>query len=152
LLLNSLVLIVPSDRTDIHTFDDFMSDRVSRIAIGEPESVPAGRYAKESLISLNLFDNLQSKLVFAKDVRQVLSYVETGNVDAGLVYATDANVSDRVQVVSMAPSDTHSPIIYPVSVVADSRQVEAAQTFVEFLSSEPAIEIFESYGFLMADQ
>jgi molybdate transport system substrate-binding protein len=151
LLLNSLVLIVPQDKTDVTDFSDFETDKVGKLSIGEPESVPAGRYAKEALTSMNMFDDLQPKLVFAKDVRQVLSYVETGNVDAGLVYATDAKVSDQVQVIATAPADTHSPIIYPVGVVADSENAEAAQAFVDFLSSDTAIEIFEEYGFAMAE-
>ena len=151
LLLNSLVLVVPPDRTDITGFSDFTSDRITRIAIGEPDSVPAGEYAKASLTALNLFDLLQPKLVFGKDVRQVLSYVETGNVDAGLIYATDAAVSERVRVVATADPDTHGPIVYPVGIVADSDQIEAAESFVAFLSSDRATEIFEHYGFEMAD-
>jgi molybdate transport system substrate-binding protein len=151
LLLNSLVLIVPQDKTDVTDFSDFATDKVSKLALGEPESVPAGKYAQEALTSMTMFDALQSKLVFGKDVRQVLSYVETGNVDAGLVYATDAKVSDQVQVVATAPADTHSPIIYPVGVVADSENAEAAQAFVDFLSSDTAVAIFEEYGFTMAE-
>ncbi|MGJ3244805.1 MAG: molybdate ABC transporter substrate-binding protein [Elainellaceae cyanobacterium] len=151
LLLNALVVIVPQDTTDIADFSDFATDKVRKVAIGEPDSVPAGQYAKEALTSLNLFDALQPKLVFGKDVRQVLSYVETGNVDAGLVYATDAKISDRVQVVTTAPADTHAPIIYPVGVVADSEQAEAAQAFVDFLSMDVAIAIFTDYGFTMAE-
>ncbi|HHP7244944.1 MAG TPA: molybdate ABC transporter substrate-binding protein [Elainellaceae cyanobacterium] len=150
LLLNALVVIVPQD-SDFADFSDFATDKVSKVAIGEPDSVPAGQYAKEALTSLNLFDALQPKLVFGKDVRQVLSYVETGNVDAGLVYATDAKISDQVKVVTTAPADTHSPIIYPVGVVADSEHADAAQSFVDFLSSKMAIAIFEDYGFTMAE-
>ncbi|MGJ3252312.1 MAG: molybdate ABC transporter substrate-binding protein [Elainellaceae cyanobacterium] len=151
LLLNALVVIVPQDKTDIADVSDFATDKVSKMAIAEPDSVPAGRYAKEALTSLNLFDTLQSKLVFGKDVRQVLSYVETGNVDAGLVYATDAKISDQVRVVTTVPADTHSPIIYPVGVVADSENAEAAQAFIDFLSMDVAIAIFEDYGFMMAE-
>ena len=150
LLLNSLVLIVPQAETNITDFSDFATDTVSKFAIGEPESVPVGRYAKEALTSLDLFDALQSKMVFGKDVRQVLSYVETGNVEAGLVYATDAKISDQVKVVATAPPDNHSPIVYPVGVVATSENAEAAQAFVEFLSSNTAIAIFEEYGFVVA--
>ena len=150
LLLNSLVLITPQDATAIADFNDFATDKVAKIAMGEPESVPAGRYAKEALTSVNLFEDLQPKLVFGKDVRQVLAYVETGNVDAGLVYATDAAASDQVQVAATAPADTHSPIIYPVGVAADSANAEAAQAFVDFLFSDAAAVIFEEYGFTMA--
>ena len=151
LLLNSLVLIVPQDKTDISDFSDFGTDKVGKLTLGEPESVPAGKYAQEALTSMNMFDALQPKMVFGKDVRQVLSYVATGNVDAGLVYATDARVSDQVQVIATAPADSHSPIIYPVGVVADSKNAEAAHAFVDFLSSDTATDIFEEYGFAMAE-
>ena len=152
LLQNTLVLIVPQDQDKVAGFEDLETDRVSKIAIGEPESVPAGRYAKEVLRAMNLFDALQPKLVYSRDVRQVLSYVETGNVDAGLVYATDALVGDRVQVVTTAPAQTHSPIVYPVAVVKDSVNSEAAQAFVDFLTTDAASAIFQEYGFSMADE
>lgn len=151
LLLNSLVLIVPKDKTEVTDFTDLDTDKIGKLALGEPESVPAGKYARETLTAMNLFEALQPKLVFGKDVRQVLSYVETGNVDAGLVYATDAKVSDQVQIVATAPADSHAPIIYPVGVVADSQHAEAAQAFVDFLSSDTAVGIFQSYGFTMAE-
>ncbi len=151
LLLNSLVLIVPLDKDDVIDFSDLATDKVNRVAIGEPESVPAGGYAKETLTSLNLFGDLQPRMVFGKDVWQVLSYVETGNVDAGLLYATDANVSDQVRVVMTAPADTHSPIIYPIGVMAGSKNAGAAQAFIDFLSTELAVDIFKNYGFTMAE-
>ena len=150
LLLNSLVLVVPQNNTDVTDFSDFATDKVSKLSIAEPESAPAGRYAKEALTSLKLFDALQPKMVFGKDVRQVLSYVETGNVDAGVVYATDAKISNQVRVVATAPTDSHSLIVYPVGVVADSKNAEAAQAFVDFLSSDRVNAIFEEYGFVMA--
>ncbi|MEO1208146.1 MAG: molybdate ABC transporter substrate-binding protein [Cyanobacteria bacterium J06638_20] len=151
LLQNDMVLIAPQDDAEISDFDSLTLDPVSRVAIGEPESVPAGRYAKEVLTSMEIFDGLESKLVFTSNVRQVLSYVETGNVDAGVVYATDAMLSEQVRVVATAPADTHSPIVYPIAVVQDSDNAEAAQVFVDFLSTDKAIAIFEAYGFTLAD-
>lgn len=152
LLLNSLVAIVPADKDlSVASFNDFATDKVSKIALGEPDSVPAGQYAQETLTSLNLFDAVQSKLVFGKDVRQVLSYVETGNVDVGLVYATDAKTSERVRIIATADAETHSPIVYPIGIVADSDRAEAARAFLEFLSSDAAADIFENYGFTMAN-
>ena len=147
LLQNALVLVVPQSKTEVVSFPDLSTDSVGKVAIGEPESVPAGRYAKEALASLDLFDSIQSKLVFAKDVRQVLAYVETGNVDAGLVYATDAQLSDQVQSIAIAPAETHAPIIYPIAVVQDSDAQAAAIAFVDFLSSDTATAIFQDYGF-----
>jgi len=147
LLQNEIVLVVPQDKVTIADFKDLETEAIGKVAIGEPDSVPAGQYAKEVLTSLTLFEGLQPKLVFGKDVRQVLSYVETGNVDAGLIYTTDAQGSDRVAVVAIAPAETHAPIIYPVAVVQDSDEAAAAQAFVDFLSSDTAIAIFQGYGF-----
>ena len=149
LLQNALVLIVPSGQTAIATFTDLQGEGVRKVAMGEPESVPAGRYAKESLTTLGLFDKLQGKLVYGKDVRQVLAYVETGHVEAGLVYATDAQRSDRVVAIATAPPNSHAPITYPVAIVKDSPHLEAARAFIAFLSSEPAAVIFQRHGFAL---
>jgi molybdate transport system substrate-binding protein len=151
LLQNAIVLIVALDNDDITDFTELTADQVGKVAIGEPESVPAGRYAREVLTTFNLFDALQAKMVFGKDVRQVLSYVETGNADAGLVYLTDALISDQVKVVTTAPTDSHSPIVYPIAIVNDSENAEAAQDFIDFLSTETAVENFQDYGFTMAE-
>jgi molybdate transport system substrate-binding protein len=150
LLRNDIVLVVPTTSA-ITQFPDLATDGVDRVAIGEPDSVPAGQYGREVLTAFNLLDKLQPKLVFAKDVRQVLSYVETGNVDAGLVYATDARMSDQVQIAAISPVEAHTPIVYPVAVVADSQQAAAARGFVAFLSSDTAADIFQSYGFNTID-
>jgi molybdate transport system substrate-binding protein len=150
LLKNQVVLVAPKQATAISDFKDLSDTKVSKIAIADPQSVPAGQYGKEVLTSLNLFDPLKPKFVFAKDVRQVLSYVETGNVDAGFVYITDAKTSDKVKVVATASEASHSPIIYPVAVLKDSKNAGAAKEFVQFLSSDPAKALFEKYGFIMA--
>lgn len=152
LVKNTIVLITLLDTSNVMTFDDLSKDAVTKLSIGEPESVPAGQYSKEVLESLELYDAIQSKTVFAKDVRQVLSYVETGNVDAGLVYSTDANSSDQVQIVATAPEDTHSPIVYPGAVIIDSQHPDAATEFVKFLETDEAIAIFTDYGFLPASE
>ncbi|HAG81909.1 MAG TPA: molybdate ABC transporter substrate-binding protein [Cyanobacteria bacterium UBA12227] len=149
LLTNQVVLIIPKDRTDISNFKDLTGNKVSKIALGNPDSVPAGQYGKEVLTSLKLLKSLESKFIFAKDVRQVLSYVETGNVEAGIVYATDAKASDKVKVVATAPTDSHSPIMYPVAILKDSKNPDAAKEFIEFLSSQSAKGVFEKYGFRM---
>jgi molybdate transport system substrate-binding protein len=148
LLKNEMVLITATSNFDISGFTQLKSDRVQKIAIGAPESVPAGAYAKEVLEFLRLYQALESKFIFAKDVRQVLAYVETGNVDAGMVYRTDANISNRVKIIEIAPEDTHSPIAYPVAIIRESKNPEAAQEFVQFLFSQPAQEIFKKYGFM----
>jgi molybdate transport system substrate-binding protein len=147
LLTNSIVLIVPKGQKTITRFEDLTNNTVRRIAIGEPESVPAGKYAKEVLTSLNLFDALQSKMIYAKDVRQVLNYVETGNVDAGIVYQTDAKISTTVDTAATAPANSHSPIIYPIAVLKESKNPEAAKDFVTFVSGNSASTVFEQFGF-----
>lgn len=150
LLANQILAIAPKEATSISDWKDLATDRVSKIAIGNPDSVPAGKYAKEVLEALNLYDRVKPKLVFAKDVRQVLAYVETGNVDAGLVYTTDAKLSEGVKAIATAGKEHHSPIVYPVAVVKDSKQPEAAKAFVQFLSSPEAKAAFEQYGFKIA--
>lgn len=147
LLKNQIILITPKADNNIASFQDLTKNNIQKIAIGNPESVPAGQYAKEVLESFNLSDKLTSKFVFAKDVRQVLFYVETSNVDGGLVYATDAKISERVKVVATAPENSHSPIIYPVAIIKNSNNPETAKVFVRFLLSKTAQEVFKQYGF-----
>jgi len=149
LLKNSLVLIAPLD-SPLKDFDGLTSSAIRVIAIGDPASVPAGQYGQQTLTALHLYDALKAKLVFGKDVRQVLTYVETGNADAGLVYATDARVSGRVRVVATAPETTHDPIVYPAAVVKGSSNSEAARMFLDFLGSAAARAIFQKYGFTIA--
>ncbi|MBV8882422.1 MAG: molybdate ABC transporter substrate-binding protein [Chroococcidiopsidaceae cyanobacterium CP_BM_RX_35] len=147
LLRNEVVLIAPKTSTAVSDFKDLTNDKVKRIALGEPNSVPVGKYSQEVLTSLGLFAQLKPKIVFAKDVRQVLSYVETGNADAGIVYITDAKISNKVKIVATAPAKSHSSIVYPVAVLKDSKNIDAAKQFVQFLFSERAKAVFEKYGF-----
>jgi molybdate transport system substrate-binding protein len=147
LLTNQLVLVTPKDKQTVGDFTDLSSDRVSKIALGEPNSVPAGQYAQEVLNFYKLLDSVKSKLVYGKDVRQVLTYVETGNVDAGFVYLSDAKQSKQVTIVATAPTQSHSPIVYPIAVLRDSKNPQAAKEFSKFLTSSQAKAIFEQYGF-----
>jgi molybdate transport system substrate-binding protein len=123
--------------------------KVKKIAIGEPRSVPAGQYAQQVLEKLKIWSEIKSKLVFANNVRQVLASVESGNADAGLVYITDAKISDKVKVVVTADEKYHSPIIYPLAVVKRSKNVDAAKEFSQFLSSNQAKTVFKKYGFIL---
>ncbi|MDQ0272692.1 molybdate ABC transporter substrate-binding protein [Cytobacillus purgationiresistens] len=147
LLGNELVLIVPEEDTTIKSFSDLTKENVSKISIGTPEIVPAGAYGKEALETMNLWNEVESNIVYAKDVRQVLSYVETGNVSAGIVYKTDALLTDKVKIIATAEADTHTPIIYPVGIINDSKNYDATKEFYEYLQSDETIEIFEDYGF-----
>lgn len=150
LLNNMLVLIVPKGFNDVSRFADLRNAGIGRVAIADPQSVPAGAYARQVLEYFKLYRLIQPKLIFGGDVRQVLAYVETGNVDAGLVYATDAKLSDRVKVVAVAPEASHAPIVYPVAVVKGCRHVTAAEQFVRFLNGPEAKQVFEREGFTLA--
>ncbi|MGB3241132.1 MAG: molybdate ABC transporter substrate-binding protein [Geitlerinemataceae cyanobacterium] len=146
-LKNEMVLIVPKNGTIITGFKDLINDFVEKIALGEPKSVPAGTYAEEVLNSLKIADVVKSKAVYGKDVKQVLNYVATGNVDAGIVYKTDARNSEAVKIVEIAPENTHSPVVYPIAILKSSKYPEAAKRSIEFLAGETAKQIFEEYGF-----
>lgn len=149
LLTNRLVLIVPNN-SDITTFQQLALPQVQKIAIGEPRSVPVGEYTQEVLKKLGLFEQIKSKFVLANNVRQVLAAVESGNANAGVVYITDAKTSKLVKVVEIAPENLHSPIIYPVAVLKNSKSISAAKQYVQFLSGKQARAIFEKYGFGIA--
>jgi molybdate transport system substrate-binding protein len=150
LVKNRVVLIVPAGKSVIANFADLAKPDVKQIAIGEPQTVPAGKYAQQALTHLGLYDRLKPKFVFAKDVRGVLTYVVSGNVDAGIVYATDARVSDKVKVVQTAPEDWHSPVLYPVAILKNSAHSAAAKDFEAFLASPQARTAFQKYGFIPA--
>ncbi|HEY9877199.1 MAG TPA: molybdate ABC transporter substrate-binding protein [Leptolyngbyaceae cyanobacterium] len=152
LLGNQLVLIVPKDSTlKLTEFQQLTDDRVRRVSVGEFRSVPAGAYAEQVFTNLNILDKLQPKFVFANNVRGVLSAVESGNVDAGVVYRTDARLSDKVTQVAIAPEDLHNPIVYPVAVLKTSRNPNAAKAFVNFLDGPTASNVFKDYGFTIVD-
>ena len=144
---NSLVLIVPIDSQAVGNFQDLLKPSVKIVAVGEPASVPAGLYARQTLDHLRLLAPIKSKLVFAKDVRQVLTYVETGNADAGLVYTTDAKISSKVQVVAIAPASSHEPILYPAAVLRASKNMSVAREFLDYAAGREARAVFEKFGF-----
>jgi molybdate transport system substrate-binding protein len=147
MLRNSLVLVTPASNDAVKDFSDLEKPSVKTIALGEPATVPAGMYAQQVLEHLKLFEAIKSKVVYAKDVRAVLTYVETGNADAGLVYRTDAMTSKSVRIAATAPEDSHEMIIYPVAVLKDTKQVEVARLFEAFIGGPVARPIFMKYGF-----
>lgn len=147
LLTNKLVLIVPKNSSGITSFRQLTDSKVKKIAVGEPRSVPVGQYAEEVFKNLGISQQIKSKLVLGNNVRQVLSFVESGNADAGIVYATDAKISSQVKQVATAPANSHSPIIYPVAVLKSSKNAAAARDYVQFLSSNRAGSVFQKYGF-----
>jgi molybdate transport system substrate-binding protein len=143
---NRLVLIAPAKGPPLNALDDIGSPAVARIAIGSPETVPAGRYAKEALERAGLWTKVADRFVYAASVRQALDYVARGEAEAGFVYATDAAiVRDKVRVVAEVPTIT--PIRYPVAVVATSGDPRRARGFVEFLATPAAQRILARHGF-----
>lgn len=147
LLKNKLVLIVSNEYQDkIKNISD-LSNMDMKISIGEPESVPAGRYAKESLIYLGLWEQLKDTFIYAKNVKQVVKYVETGDVDAGIVYNSDATLLKSSVVVQMLEEESHKPIVYPVAIISSSKKKEAGEKLLDYFTNSEAKEIFEKYGF-----
>ncbi|MDX2100804.1 MAG: molybdate ABC transporter substrate-binding protein, partial [Leptolyngbyaceae cyanobacterium bins.59] len=146
---NKLVLVVPKNSRSVTSFLSLKRPEIKRIAIGEPRSVPAGQYGEQVLRKLGLLDDVRSKLVFANNVRQVLAAVESGNADAGLVYLTDAKISDKVKIVVMADESFHSPIVYPMAVLQSSKNKDAARAFLQYLSGSEARRVLRKYGFVV---
>lgn len=148
LLNNQVVLIVPLDSTlGITSFKDLAAAKVKRIAIGDPKSVPAGIYAQQAFQELGINDSLLTKEVLGSNARQVLTYVESGDVDAGVVYSTDASISKKVKVVASAPGDINALVVYPVAVVKASKIPDSARDYLKFLFQNQAKAVFEKYGF-----
>ncbi|HVC99444.1 MAG TPA: molybdate ABC transporter substrate-binding protein [Pirellulales bacterium] len=148
LLGNRLVLIMPKgSKIVVTTPNDLLDDNVKRIALGDPQSVPVGRYAKQALTKLELWEPLKSKVVGAQDTRQALAFVETASADAGVVYATDAIVSTRVRVVFEFDGSLTEPIVYPLVLLEAARGDATARVLFEFLQSGEAAESFQRHGF-----
>ncbi|KKD55135.1 MULTISPECIES: molybdate ABC transporter substrate-binding protein [Paenibacillus] len=147
-LTNELVAVIPADgTTSITSVKDVMQKEVKKVAIGIPESVPAGKYAQEALTNVKLWDVLQDKLVQAKDVRQVLQYVETGNADVGFVYKTDALTSQKAKIAFEVDSKTYSTVEYPIGIIKASKHIQEAESFYEYLQSQESLNIMAKYGF-----
>lgn len=152
LLSNRIVLIAPVDSAlkQIDVAPGFSLTAAlgkdGRLAIGDPDHVPAGIYGKKALENLGSWNPVKDRLAPMKDVRAALVLVERGEAPLGLVYATDAAISQKVRVVGTFPADSHPPIVYPVAAVSDGKTAEARQ-FLEFLKSPAARTVFEKYGF-----
>lgn len=148
LLSNGLVLVTSkTSKTQLAKVNDLLNADVKTIAIGIPESVPAGSYTKEALEQAKLWDSLQPKVVQAKDVRQVLQYVETGNADAGFVYKTDALTSDKVNIVLTVDPATYTPITYPIGIVTATKHLPESKQFYDYLQTAEAMAVFKKFGF-----
>ncbi len=144
---NELILIVPKGASlPIKGLHDLTMKEVTKVALGNPQSVPAGRYTQEALANEGLWEALSPKFIHGDSVRQVLDYVNRGEVDAGFVFATDALLAkDKVEVV--ATIGNHEPIRYPIAVIAASKKKDLGQRFVAFVMSPEGQRILSRYGF-----
>lgn len=151
---NKLVLIVPQNSVlNLETFDGLSDLRVQKIAVGNPKTVPAGQYTEQFFEKNNLKNALQSKLIFAEDVRQVLDYVVRGETDAGIVYATDAKSADgKIKIVATASETDHDPILYPLALIKDGKQKQNAKEFSDLVLSAEGQAILQKYGFSGANK
>ncbi len=145
---NKLVLVVPKDSTlGLASFADLAKDSVGRFGLGTPETMPAGQYGVEVLKHVGVWDKVKDKAVLTKDVRQIIAYVETKNVDAGIAFSTVAVLSDKVRMVADAPEGSHEPIVFPGAVLKEAKQPQAAQAFLAYLTGPDAAKVFRKYGF-----
>ncbi len=152
-LTNHLVLIAPQGKRFNVTMDktfDFFSAFTGKLCTGEMESVPAGIYAKQALTALGWLQAGKSRIVGTQDVRAALTLVARGECDVGIVYATDAQISDKVQIFASFPESTHAPIVYPITLTKSASLPAVA--FYHYLKSEPAKAIFKRYGFSFPSQ
>jgi molybdate transport system substrate-binding protein len=147
---NILVLVVPADsKLELHAFEDLERPSVKRLAIGNPKTVPAGEYAQLLLHKMQLWPKVESRLVLAENVRQVLDYVVREEVEAGIVYATDVQIAQgKATLAARAPDLDDDPIRYPIAVVKDSVNAQAAKQFVDLVRSPEGVRILAKYGFL----
>lgn len=146
---NSVVLVKPGmSQIRMELFEDLRKPEVKKIVIGNPKSVPAGRYAEEVLKYLNLWEAVRDKLVLAEHVRQALDYVARNEVDAAMVYSTDAMIRPReVRIITKAPDRSHQPIVYPIGIVKGSKNQSLAKEFVAFVLSPAGKNLLKKYGF-----
>ncbi|MCF8068497.1 MAG: molybdate ABC transporter substrate-binding protein [Desulfobacterales bacterium] len=144
---NTLVLAVnaPADKTPV-CMEDILQPFAKRVAVGNPDSVPAGLYTREALMQNGLWEKISDKIIYANSVRQVLDYLIRGEVDAGFIYSTDAVIGgDKIKVVTHV--EGHKPIIYPIAVLASSHDKARSAHFIDFVLSERGQQIFAKFGF-----
>ncbi|MEI0592944.1 molybdate ABC transporter substrate-binding protein [Brachyspira pilosicoli] len=148
LLENKVVLISPKNSNlNIKSFTDITNSNVKKLGLGKPKSVPVGQYSEEILSNLSILDIAKEKAVYGSDVRNVLDWVETAEVDCGIVYATDAKIAKNINIIAEAPEDTHKKVIYPISIIKSSQNKEEAKKFIDYISTDKSKEIFQNYGF-----
>jgi len=149
LLSNSLVIVVPGDSSVTMTSAaQLAGPKIQKIALGQPQSVPVGIYAKEYLKKIGVWDQIAARVIPTESVRAALAAVETGNVDAGIVYKTDALISKKVKVAYEVPIAEGPAIAYPAALIQGSKHAAAAKKFLDYLSGPSSLKTFEKYGFI----
>jgi molybdate transport system substrate-binding protein len=147
LLGNDLAMIVAREKAgSIKNFSDLV-DEVKTLAVGQPDFVPVGKYARETLTHLGLWNELKDRVVYGKSVRQVLVYVDSGNADAGLVFSSDTKLLTSGSVVALAPAESHSPIVFSMAGIRGSKHPAELKAFMAFLKGPKAAAIFTDFGF-----
>ena len=151
-LSNTLVIVVAVESNlKINSPADLAKPFVKHVALADPKAVPAGVYSKEFLEKRKLWIAVQDKVVPTENVRAALAAVESSNVEAGMVYKTDAAISTKVKVACEIPTNEGPPISYPVAVLKGARDIPAARKFVEYLNSANATQLFQRYGFIIEE-
>jgi molybdate transport system substrate-binding protein len=149
-LSNSLVLVVAADSSlTLRSMADLTNAVVKRVALADPKAVPAGLYAKAHLEKLRLWPMVEPKVVPTENVRGALAAVESGNVEAAIVYKTDAGVSKRVRIAREVPPSEGPDISYPMAIVKETKQPDAARRCLAHLESDAATRVFEKFGFII---
>lgn len=149
---NQLVVIVPKGASYVPgNVQQLQQDYIRSIAVGEPDAVPLGMYTKQVLDYERLWSELKSKMVFAKDATQVLTYVASGNVDAGFVYLSDAVSTNKVHTAVTIESAWHDPITYSAAIVSSTKLREESEQLMNFLQSKEVEEVFTQHGFQVPD-
>jgi molybdate transport system substrate-binding protein len=148
LLTNKIVLVTPQGRPIkvemINSFE-FAKQLTGKLCLGDTAHVPAGIYAKQALVSLDWWKKIKSSVVGSKDARATLALIERGECTAGIIYSTDASASKKIELIAAFPEKSHNAIVYPVAAVISASH--SSNTFINYLSSRPAMQIFKKYGF-----
>jgi molybdate transport system substrate-binding protein len=149
LLSNSLVIVVPNDSSlTLTSGKDLADPKFKKIALGDTKTVPAGIYAKEYLGKIGIWPQVEAHVIPCESVRAALAAVESGNVDAGIIYKTDAHISKKVKVAHEVPIADGPVITYPAALVQGSKHAATAQKFLDYLGTPASLKIFEKYGFI----
>ena len=147
LVKNAIVLAVPKE-SKLIGLEGLLSDDCKKIAIGEPNIVPVGKYAYEAIKGLNLLEGIKDKLIYGKDAKDVVAWLETSNVDAGFIYKTDAKFARSIRIVPIDFGQLHSLIVYPAAIIKRGKNIEESKKFMNFIIGEKSKNIFIKYGFM----